>query len=119
MRLTKHRQEILDTLTHYHGALSAREVHEQLPHINLVTIYRNLDAFAEAGTIRKLHLDSNEALYEFQKHPHYHAVCTDCDTITHFEVDEKKLKAALSLPNFEMSEVEIVVRGTCNHKHRS
>jgi len=117
MRLTKHRQEILNTLTHCHGALSAGDVHAKLPHINLVTIYRNLDAFADAGTIKKLHLDSSEALYEFQKHAHHHAVCTDCDTVTHFEVDEKKLKAALSLPNFEMSEVEIVVRGKCNHKH--
>ncbi len=117
MRITKHRKEILDILTHCHGALSASEVHKELPHINLVTIYRNLDAFAEVGTIKKLYLDSNEALYEFQKHPHHHAVCTDCDNVTHFAIDEKKLSQALNLPNFDIRDIEIVVRGKCVHKH--
>lgn len=117
MRITKHRQEILDTLKKHHGTLSASDVHKELPHINLVTIYRNLDAFAEAGTIKKLHLDSNEALYEFQKHPHHHAVCTDCDTVTHFVVDEKKLASALNIPNFDIRDIEIIVKGKCVHKH--
>lgn len=117
MRITKHRQEILDILTHHHGALSAGEVHKKLPHINLVTIYRNLDAFAEAGAIKKLHLDSNEALYEFQKHPHHHAVCTDCEHVTHFAINEKKLEKALNIPNFNIKDVEIIVRGKCEHKH--
>ena len=116
-KLTKHRQEILDILTHYHGALSASEVHRQLPHINLVTIYRNLDAFVEIGKIKKLHLDSNEALYEFQKQPHHHAVCSGCEKVTHFAINEKKLSSVLNIPDFDIRDVEIIVRGKCIHKH--
>lgn len=119
MRLTKHRQEILDTLADCHGALSARELHSLLPHINLVTIYRNLEAFAESGMIKKLHLDGNEAVFEQQSEPHHHAVCTNCDNVMHFTIDEKKLAEALDLKGFAIEDVEIVVRGTCTHKHRS
>lgn len=117
LNMTKHRQEILDVLTHCHGALSANVVHKKLPHINLVTIYRNLDAFAEIGIIKKLYLDSNEALYEYQKYPHHHAICINCDTVTHFAIDEKKLEKALNIPNFDIKDVEIVVRGKCVRKH--
>lgn len=119
MRMTKHRQQILDALTKKNTALSANEIHKKLPHINLVTIYRNLDAFVEAGTIKKLHLDTNEALYEFQKHPHHHALCTDCDNITHFNIDEKKLTSALKIPDFNIKDIEIIVRGECMHKHNN
>lgn len=117
MRLTKHRQEILDTLAACHGALSARELHDKLPHINLVTIYRNLESFAEANMIKKLHLDSNEAVFEYQSEPHHHAVCTNCDNVVHFTVDETKLAKALHIKGFAIDDVEIVVRGTCKHKH--
>jgi Fe2+ or Zn2+ uptake regulation protein len=117
MRLTKHRQEILDTLTHYHGALSAREIHARLPHINLVTIYRNLEAFVEADMIKKLLLDSSEARYEFQKHRHHHAICDDCHEVQHIHINETKLKDALGLTNFSINDIDIIVRGKCQNEH--
>lgn len=117
MKLTKHRKEILEHLTTCHEALSAREIHKHLPHINLVTIYRNLELFATLGMIRKLYLDGNEAVFEYQIHPHHHAVCTDCNEVRHIDIDPKKLKQVLKLTDFDVSDVEIVVRGTCRHKH--
>lgn len=117
LKMTKYRKEIMDVLTNCPRALSANEIHKKLPHINLVTIYRNLDAFSEGGTIKKLYLDSNEALYEFQKHPHHHAICTDCDNVTHFAIDENKLMKVFSLSNFDIRDIEVVVRGKCVHKH--
>ena len=53
MRITKHRQEILDTLDKSENTLSASDIHALLPHINLVTIYRNLEKFVSEGLIKK------------------------------------------------------------------
>lgn len=117
MKLTKHRQEILDTLTCRSGAMTAAEVHAALPHINLVTIYRNLEAFAKVGSIKKLHFDGNEARFEYQTHPHHHAVCNDCDKVIHFSINEGALKRVLTIPNFDVSNIELVVHGACTHAH--
>ncbi len=117
MRQTKHRQEILDTVTANHGGMSAAEVHAKLPHINLVTIYRNLEAFAKNGTLKKLHLDGNEAKFEYQEHPHHHAVCDDCEKVIHFSINDEALKKVLNIPNFDVGNIELVVHGECTHAH--
>lgn len=113
VKLTSHRQEILNTLTHCGEALSAAAVHTQLPHINLVTIYRALDFLADNGLVRKLRLDGEEALYEVQHEPHHHAVCTDCGKVIHFTVNDKALQQEFALPGFAITDLEVTLRGRC------
>ncbi len=115
MRLTKHRKEIIATLEKSHGALSASTIHKLLPAIDQVTIYRNLDLFVAEGIIKKLHLDGNEATYEYQAHPHHHAVCSDCKKVIHFDAPDEKIKALLGLKEFSITGLELTVRGTCKH----
>jgi len=119
MKMTKHRKAILTHLTNEKTALSAQALHEALPDINLVTIYRNLEAFAASGVIKKLCLSSTEAVYEFQNHPHHHVICGTCQKIEHVAVDETKLKDALGIKNFELQNIDIVVHGKCRHTHDS
>lgn len=118
MRLTPHRKLLLETLSCHHGTLSANELHGRLPQMNLVTIYRNLDTLSEAGYIKKLYLSGKEAAYEYQQHPHHHAICNECDAVIHFESEATKLKAALQLKGFDITDVDITVRGTCQKQHR-
>jgi len=118
IRLTKHRTAILNLLKESTQALSAQQIHEQLPHINLVTIYRNLEQFTTLGTIKKFYLDSTEAVFEFQKRPHHHAICDDCHDVQHIHIDEAKLKEVLHLNNFSVSDIDIIVRGKCKKDHR-
>ena len=47
IRLTEKRQRILDILKENHGTLSASDIHGELPDVDLVTIYRNLDLFTK------------------------------------------------------------------------
>lgn len=115
MRLTKHRKEIIDMLKKTHGTLSAQDMHKLLPAIDIVTIYRNLDLFVTEGTIKKLHLDGNEAKYEYQAHPHHHAICNDCDRMIHFTIADATLKQQLNIPDFDITSVDLVVRGNCHH----
>lgn len=114
MKLTKHREEILAALEHSEEALSAADIHATLPHINLVTIYRNLELFVNSGTVTKLNLGDQEAVYEVQHEPHHHAICDKCGKVIHFTVDDEMLKQEFSLPNFSISNVEVTLRGTCS-----
>lgn len=114
MKLTKHREEILAVLEHNEEALSAADIHTALPHINLVTIYRNLELFVNSGTVTKLNLGDQEARYEIQHEPHHHAICDKCGKVIHFTVDDEMLKQEFSLPNFSISNVEVTLRGTCS-----
>ncbi len=118
MKLTKHRQEILQALDESEDTLSAAAIHTTLPHINLVTIYRSLEYFVKAGAIKKLHLGEQEAQYELQHEPHHHAICNECNQITHFTVENKELMKEFSLPGFVIEDLEINLRGTCS-KHNS
>jgi Fe2+ or Zn2+ uptake regulation protein len=117
MRLTKHRQEILATLEHSHGALTAQEIHSALPHINLVTIYRNLETFVASDLVKKLHLGEAEASYEIQEHPHHHAICDECGNVIHFTVDEAALLKHFKFADFTITDLDITVHGTCRGKH--
>jgi Fur family transcriptional regulator, stress-responsive regulator len=97
-------------------ALSARSIHSFLPKIDKVTIYRNLDKFVSEGVVKTFNFGGNEALYEYQPHPHHHAVCTDCDRVIHFTAPDEKIRKLLGLKNFKVTELEVMVKGVCNHK---
>jgi len=112
---TEKQQQILSVLEKSHEALSAAQIHETLPHLDLATVYRTLDKFSEEGMIKKLILNGKKALYEHTEDSHHHAVCNDCDSIIHFHIDENELSNLVSIPNFDIADIEIVVRG----KHKT
>ncbi len=115
-RHSKKREQILAVLQTAKTALSVVQIREQLPAIDQATIYRNLDLFVQEGLIKKLHLGGSESLFEFQGHPHHHAVCTNCERVIHFTAPDDKIKKLLGLTDFEVTELELTVRGTCNHQ---
>lgn len=115
IKLTKKRQCILDVLKRTHSTLSASNIHHHLPDIDLVTIYRNLDLFTKEKLIKQFHLGTGEARYEYQREPHHHAVCTECEKVIHFTAPDAKIKKLLGLENFTVDEIEVTVRGICKH----
>lgn len=116
LRLTKKRKEVLALLKRHKGVLCARDIHERLPHIDLATIYRNLDLFVHEGWINKMHLGSEEAQYEFQHTPHHHAVCSECERVIHFSAPDDQIKKLLKIEDFDVDRIEVTVRGICDHK---
>ena len=97
-------------------ALSAGSIHSLLPEIDKVTIYRNLDLIVFERLVKTLNFGGTETLYEYQHHPHHHAVCTDCDRVIHFTAQDEKIKKLLGLTDFQVTELEVTVKGICNHK---
>ena len=116
LRLTQKRQQILEVLKKHHQTLSAAEIHAYLPQIDLATIYRNLDLFVKEKLLTQDHLGTEEALYEYQHQAHHHAVCTDCEKVIHFTAPDEKIRKLLGLEHFQVDEIEVTVRGICNHK---
>ena len=116
IRLTKKREKILNVLKKHKGTLSANDIHKKLPEIDLVTIYRNLDLFTKEKVITKVQLGTDEVQYEYQKEPHHHAVCTDCSKVIHFSASNEKIKKILGLKNFDVEEIDLVVKGKCGRK---
>jgi len=114
-RLTKKRQAILDALINKKAALSAAEVHTLVPHMDLATVYRNLEYFTNEKVIKKLQLGTQEARFEYQHEPHHHAVCGQCEKVIHFTAPDKKIIKLLGLENFTIEELEVTVRGTHTH----
>ena len=113
IRLTKKRLGILKVLKQHHGTLSAQEIHKKIPHIDLVTVYRNLELFTQEKLIAEVHLGGNEMQYEYQKEPHHHAVCDSCHKVIHFKAPDKKIKKLLGLDDFVIEEIKVTVRGKC------
>ncbi len=113
-RNSKKRTEILNVIKDSKNALSAAEIHTFLPHIDLATIYRNLDRFSDQKVIKKIRLNDKQAQYEHQNEKHHHAVCKAGDNTIHFQVSENKIVELLGLKDFKIDDVDIIVTGSCN-----
>lgn len=95
--------------------LSASQLAQKLPKIDLVTIYRNLELFVQAGIVKRLQFE-DEALYEYQEKPHHHALCENCHKMIHFSVSEEKLRKLIDIANFSVTSIDITVKGVCIHE---
>lgn len=113
IRLTDKRKQILQVLKHQHGTMSVKDIHNKLPKIDQVTIYRSLDLFVKNKLIKEVHLGKEGMLYEYQTEPHHHAICDDCRKVRHFTAPDEKIKKLLGLEDFEVEEIEVIVKGVC------
>ncbi|MBY6363514.1 Fur family transcriptional regulator [Rhodococcoides corynebacterioides] len=83
LRSTKQRSaisELLDTVDEFR---SAQDLHDELRRrgdgIGLTTVYRTLQAMADAGTLDVLRTDSGESVYRrCSDGHHHHLVCRTC-----------------------------------------
>jgi Fe2+ or Zn2+ uptake regulation protein len=94
-RMSRQRRMILDELranrTHPTADEVYRLVRRRLPHISLGTVYRNLEALAAAGEIRKLRLGCAQSRFDGDAGRHYHVRCTGCGRVD--DVAMKPLRA--------------------------
>ena len=82
-RPTRQQAAVAELLSRSDDFLSAQTLHAQLRDsgdpIGLATVYRALQAMAEAGTVDVLRTDDGEAVYRCcSTHHHHHLVCRAC-----------------------------------------
>jgi Fur family peroxide stress response transcriptional regulator len=54
------------------------KVKQQMPHISLGTVYRNLKMLADQGLISEIPVAEGPARYDFRTDHHYHFICDQC-----------------------------------------
>lgn len=113
IRLTKKRRKILEALKKAKGFISARELSSRLDDVDTATVYRNLDAFEKEGKVRKINLDSGEALYEFVRDVHHHTVCSICNKVCHISIPKEKISELAGLGRLREDTIEVIIRGKC------
>ena len=84
VRTTRQRTAVAELLVSIDGFRSAQDLHELLRQqgasVGLTTVYRHLQALADAGQVDVLRTDLGEAVYRrcpTQTH-HHHLVCRSC-----------------------------------------
>ncbi|MGB0343992.1 MAG: Fur family transcriptional regulator [Coraliomargarita sp.] len=81
-RMTKKRERILGALLTFDRPATAEEIREraELPPTDLVTVYRNLDAFESVHALQRIPLENGTQLFELTapgEHYH-HLICRQC-----------------------------------------
>ncbi|MET0195760.1 MAG: Fur family transcriptional regulator, partial [Rhodococcus fascians] len=82
IRATKQRSAISDLLDNIDEFRSAQDLHDELRKrgegIGLTTVYRTLQALADAGNVDVLRIDTGESVFRrCSSGHHHHLVCRD------------------------------------------
>jgi Fur family ferric uptake transcriptional regulator len=84
--MTRLRTEVTRALGAADGFQSAQALHDTMRHagvsVGLTTVYRHLQALADAGEVDVLRTDDGEAVYRrcVAESHHHHLVCRSCGT---------------------------------------
>jgi len=83
--MTRQRRIILEELRKVTSHPTADEVcqlvRQQLPHISLGTVYRNLEILSECGLVQKLELAGTQKRFDGNAENHYHIRCQACGRV--------------------------------------
>jgi Fur family ferric uptake transcriptional regulator/Fur family peroxide stress response transcriptional regulator len=118
IRQTKQRQAILEAVERSHDHPTAAQVFERvqrvLPGIGFATVYRNLGALAEEGTIRELRV-GDVTQYDRRTDRHDHAVCRQCGKLVDVSVPlpAETVQAVMDQTGFQVAGYHTEVFGLC------
>ena len=86
IKATRIRVAILDLFSHPCKPLSANSIFDSLRQqkTDLVTVYRTLTSFENAGIVRRVDLRKDSVYFELACHHHHHIVCTSCGRTEEF-----------------------------------
>ena len=92
MKKTKGSLAVMSILMALKEPESAEEISEKLTvKIHIATLYRILDKLTEAGIIVRLNLNEQKSIYEYNRLPHHHFVCTNCNKVKDIYIDTKDI----------------------------
>ncbi len=116
-RHSKKRDAILDCLRNTASHPTAEWVYTQLkpqfPDLSLGTVYRNLAAFKEDGTIASLGVIDGMERFDRERAPHAHFICRRCRKI--FDVENFRIPENLTaaVDCGEVLESTVTFTGIC------
>lgn len=88
-KVTRARVKVLERLERAKQPMTAQELHAALADakMDLATVYRSLNKFADVGLISRVQLGDEFDRFEFVKHHHHHhIVCNSCGKVSEIEL---------------------------------
>ena len=86
LRVTAQRITVLDAMIAELGDTTAQALHERLrpahPQLGMATVYRTLNALADAGVLDRLHHEGTSTCYRYcAPGHHHHLTCRSCHAV--------------------------------------
>jgi Fur family transcriptional regulator, ferric uptake regulator len=118
LRVTTPRLAMLKVLAEAKGPLSAEEIHSSAGDgaLDLVTVYRGLEALDEAGIVQRHPLERGRSLYALiaAGHHHHHIICRRCGRIDRLPgCDTSRLESAARSSGFSDLTHIMEIYGIC------
>ena len=105
-------QYLLTHPTHPSADTIYQALSKRFPVFSRTTIYNSLNSLLEAGLIRTVSIRSNELLYDANTTDHGHFLCSGCDKLFDFPVEQKRFDDLLP-EHFESNQADIFFSGRC------
>jgi len=118
MRYSRQRELVLDAVRSSSHP-SAEEVYQSIKdrgeEVSIATVYRNLSALAENGTILRLTVPGSSDRFDIAEVDHGHMVCTCCGKVSDVKLEglEDFLASRTADSGCRITEHEIVLRVLC------
>lgn len=93
-----------------------QRIRQEIPSVELSTIYRVVEALAQAGLVVETMLPEGVKVVEARSSFHPHLSCRVCGRLYHVSFDQtEELREALAraLPGFQIDDVQLLGRGVC------
>lgn len=85
---------------------------KELSTLSKTTVYNTLRVLAEAGLVRPISIDGNEARYDILTQDHGHFQCAACGAVYNFEIDPAALTSK-ELDHFQIYDRNVYFKGLC------
>jgi len=88
-------------------------LHDEIPTLSKTTIYNTLNTLIEAGLVKIITIEDNEARYDINTDLHGHFKCKACGNIYDFEIDMDSFKIK-GLDGFKVFTRDVYYSGICS-----
>jgi Fur family transcriptional regulator, iron response regulator len=102
---------VLQTMEHPSADKVWACVRESFPTISRATVYNTLNLFVEKGLLRALHLAPDSVLFDPNTDRHHHFIDEETGRIYDIPWDQVEVSNAKALPEFEVRDYQVVMRG--------
>lgn len=105
MKTRKQQEAVLAAVCTMRNHPTADEIYDKLrkdyPHLSLGTVYRNLNAFAQKGDIRRIIVPGAGDRFDFRIDEHEHMLCEKCQRVFDINIEVQ----------INLKETEVTVNG--------
>jgi Fur family transcriptional regulator, peroxide stress response regulator len=116
IRLSHQRLKVLEYLTQNQCHPTVDKIysslHKEFPTLSKTTIYNTLDTLAEAGLVKVISIEGNEARYDITTEDHGHFKCDSCGSIHDFDIDID-ICPVTDLSDFKITDRNVYFKGVC------